>query len=80
MNNIYFQPVEMFGAEVYQSKYYTSLLKGEGVEILKILNKYYYWFEKDKVKPRDIIEQVFLKTKHKLFSLVSVKKPNKSIV
>lgn len=68
-DKIRFVPVSISGRQIYQSKYYTSLLKENSIQMVKILNRYYCWFEQGCPDPTDILKDVLNTTKHAMIPL-----------
>ena len=45
------------------------MLKEHQIEVVKILNKYYIWYEEGIPNPTDILRYIFSQTTHKIINL-----------
>lgn len=79
--SICFEPIDKYGQEVYQSKFFKDYLKEKKVQVIQILRKYYFWFIKDIASdPIDVINEVFQQTKHASYPLRRMKNDREAIV
>jgi hypothetical protein len=70
-DKIRFIPVANNGRQIYQSKIFKNLLKTNSVEIVKVLNKYYIWYEEGIPDPTEVLRKVLDSTTHRIMQLDS---------